>query len=76
MTNSIVYSYDPKESKVVAIKLDYTDPNNLEPLARVAKIHIPVVESLKKDSKNIFESVDLDLPNLPVRLKVIERIRE
>lgn len=72
MTNTIFYRYDPKQSKVEAIKLEYSDPNNLEALARVAKIHIPVVEALKKDSKNIFEVIDLDLPNLPVTLKVID----
>lgn len=76
MLSTIVYSYDPKECKVVSIKIDYTDPEKLEALARVAKIHVAVVEAFKRDSKNIFEDVELDLPNLPVRLKVIERLRD
>lgn len=74
MANTIVYVYDPKENKVAEIKIDYTEPNNLEPLARVAKIHIPVVDALIKKSANICEVIELDLPNLPVTLKVVESL--
>lgn len=73
MTNTIFYAYDPKESKVSGIKIDFTEPNNLEPLARVAKIHIPVVEALAKrsaDTLNIEDVIELDFPNLSVTLRV------
>lgn len=73
MANTIFYAYDPKESKVAEIKIGFTEPNNLEPLARVAKIHIPVVEALVKksaDTLNIEDVIELDLPNLPVTLRI------
>lgn len=71
MANSIVYRYDPKQSKVVAVKLDYAESDKLSALAQVAKLHLPIVEAMKKDSTSLFESVELDLPNLPVVLKVV-----
>ena len=73
MTNTIIYGYDQKESKVVAIKIDFAEPDKLEALARVAKIHVPIVEAMRKDpiSLSDFESFELDLPNLPVVLKVV-----
>lgn len=76
MANTIFYACDPKESKVAEIKIDFTEPNNLEPLARVAKIHIPVVEALAKKSvdtlniEDVIDVIELDLPNLPVTLRV------
>lgn len=71
MANTIVYRYDPKQSKVVAVKLDYAETDKLSALAQVAKLHVPIVEAMKKDSTSLFESVELDLPNLPVVLKVV-----
>ena len=72
MTNTIVFRYDPKQSKVVSAKIDYSEVEKLAPLAQVAKLHIPIVEAMKKESSSTFERVELDLPSLPVVLKVVD----
>ena len=69
--NCVVYRFDPKKNDVVSVKIDFTDPQNLPALAQVAGVHIPAIKALKADSKLVFERMDLDLPNLPVTLKVI-----
>lgn len=72
MANTIVFRYDPKQSRVVTVKIDYSEVDKLSALAQVAKLHTPIVEAMKKDAKSLFERVELDLPNLPVVLKVID----
>lgn len=75
-TNVIWYQYDPKEEKIIGVKIANCDPKDLMTLAQVASMHIPAVTALRKDKTTMFEKVDLALPNLPVTLKVWNKIRE
>lgn len=72
--NVICYQFDSETEIVIGVKISNTDPKNLETLARIATMHIPLITALRKDNTTNFDEVDLDLPNFPITIKVCNKL--